>query len=878
MTPEPSTQEPAGQAAEPGLDHSTRTFLRLAIAGIFVGSLLFIVVILAFAPDQMRRIVNPVAAMVVTLVAWLLLRSGRSRAGTLVLAYGTWATVAGIAITSGGLSAPAVFSLPVIIFFCGWVLGSRAAIILTTLSITGFLVIAVTEYLGMLPPARPTPSFMHWVVQVMINVIAAAAIIYLRNSHARQVEEVRTLSAELARERAEAATAETLRRNQDLLDRTGRLARVGGWELDVASNTLTWTAETFRIHELESTSAPPRDQEVAFYAPEARASIETALENAIVSGSSFDLELPLDTAKGRRVWVRTLGEPQLEDGKVARVTGALQDISARREADQALRNSLNNLQLTLEATDEGIFGYDGSDPSGKFLFANDRLFEIWKIPPEEAPNTGRAEITAAARTLFIDPDAGVQRVKEILALGVVQELKVPLNDGRILFARSIPLKEGSQVSRVWSFRDITAEERARAELKASRDEARQANAAKSEFLSRMSHELRTPMHAIMGMVSLARRRMADPDGLQQLDKAKAAADHLLSLINDILDISKIEAGRLTLEQADFRLIEVLQNLVNLVAQKAADKGLQLLIDRNVGITERPLRGDSLRLGQILLNLVGNAIKFTDHGTIAVRILLVEDSPSDLLLRFEVQDHGIGIGAEEQQRLFVAFEQADGSMTRKFGGTGLGLAISKRLAGMMGGEIGVDSLAGQGSTFWFTARMGKTGNAAVPAPATSAPDAAEALLRQHFAGALILLAEDNPVNQEVARGQLEHAGLTVDLAEDGAIALTLARATRYDLILMDMQMPNMNGVDASRAIRADSLNTATPILAMTANAFDEDRELCIAAGMNDHIGKPVEITLLFDTLLKWLRRSRAMDSTGEGTHEVRSAESYGRESS
>ena len=837
-----------------------RTFLRLAIAAIIGCSLAFIAVILIFTPDQTRRIANPVAGMSVAVLAWLLLRGGKTKAGITVLAYGAWVVVTGIAIATGGIRTPVVFSLPIIIFFSGWLLGSRAAITLAALSVTTFLAIAVAEYLNMLPPTPPTPPFMHWVVQVTIYILAAATIIYLRNSHARQVEEVRALTTELASQRAESAAAETLRRSQDLLDRTGRLARVGGWELDVAGNTLTWTAETFRIHDLEPAGTPPLDQAFAFYPPAVRAGIETALNSAIESGIGFDLELPLYTAKGRRIWVRTLGEPQLEGGKVVRVTGAFQDISAQRHAEQALRNSLNNLQRTLEATDEGIFGYDGSDPSGKLLFANDRLFELWNIPLADAPSTGRNEIIIAARKLFIDPDLEVQRIGEILALGVVHEDKVPLRDGRVFFRRSIPLKEGSQVSRVWSFRDITAEERAKAELQASRDEARQANAAKSEFLSRMSHELRTPMHAIMGMVALARRRMVDPQGLEQLGKAKAAADHLLSLINDILDLSKIEAGQLTLEQANFRLIDVIHNLVNLVGQKAADKGLELLIDPHEGITDRPLRGDSLRLGQILLDLVGNAIKFTQQGTVVVRILPIEDGPTGLLLRFEVRDNGIGISAEEQQRLFVAFEQADGSMTRKFGGTGLGLSISKRLARLMDGEIGVNSSTDQGSTFWFTARLGQATSAAVPGTPASTPEDAEALLKQHFTGALILLVEDDPVNQEVARGLLEDAGLAVTVAEDGAVALKLARATRYDLILMDMQMPRMNGVEASWAIRADSLNTATPILAMTANAFDEDRDICIAAGMNDHIGKPVEITLLFDTLLKWLRKSRATDST------------------
>jgi CheY-like chemotaxis protein len=239
----------------------------------------------------------------------------------------------------------------------------------------------------------------------------------------------------------------------------------------------------------------------------------------------------------------------------------------------------------------------------------------------------------------------------------------------------------------------------------------------------------------------------------------------------------------------------------------------------------------------------------------VRARRLEDNPNDVLMRFEVQDTGIGISAEDQKKLFTAFEQADGSMTRKYGGTGLGLAISKRLAQLMGGAVGVESAAGHGSTFWFTVRLEKTTDAALPAP-TFAPHTAEAQLKTQFAGTRVLLAEDEPINQEVSRGLLEDVGLAVDLAEDGAEALAMAQLSLYSLILMDMQMPNLNGVDATKAIRALPGYATTPILAMTANAFDEDRQVCIDAGMDDHIGKPVDPSKLFETLLKWLSVTRA----------------------
>jgi signal transduction histidine kinase/ABC-type amino acid transport substrate-binding protein/ActR/RegA family two-component response regulator len=400
---------------------------------------------------------------------------------------------------------------------------------------------------------------------------------------------------------------------------------------------------------------------------------------------------------------------------------------------------------------------------------------------------------------------------------------------------------------------IVSLQRALAALEKARDQAEAASRAKSTFLANMSHELRTPMNAIMGMTSLALRHAEDPKLRDQLQKIDAASKHLLHVINDILDISKIEAERLTLEHTDFRLGEILENLMSLIGHKASEKGLEVHIDLPAGLSARMFNGDPLRLEQILLNLAGNALKFTPSGSITLRARIITDKSEELLLRWEVQDTGIGISAADQLRLFTAFEQADGSLTRKYGGTGLGLAISKRLARMMGGEIGVESEPGRGSTFWFTVRLRKpaAGAAVFKAPATSlrAPD--ERLLDEH-AGALILLAEDEPVNQEVSRGLLEDAGLAVDLAADGSEAVAMARQKRYDLILMDMQMPNLNGVDATLAIRRDSLNADTPILAMTANAFAEDRQTCLDAGMNDFVAKPVAPEHLYEALLRWLQ--------------------------
>jgi len=392
-----------------------------------------------------------------------------------------------------------------------------------------------------------------------------------------------------------------------------------------------------------------------------------------------------------------------------------------------------------------------------------------------------------------------------------------------------------------------------ADLVEAKIAAEAANRAKSAFLANMSHELRTPMNGVMGMIDMARRRMADPVGLDQLGKAKTAADNLLGVINDILDLSKIEADRMVLEDQPLQLSETVGNLVGVLGHKAAEKGLRLRVDFPSDLLRRHLQGDPLRLGQILMNLVGNAIKFTEQGEVSLRARPVGEAPTVMQVRFEVSDTGIGIPPEAQARLFQSFEQADNSMTRKYGGTGLGLAICKRLVQLMGGEIGVESAPGSGSTFWFVVPLKKRAvDAVAPAPSSSALTA-EQRLSADFSGTRVLLAEDEPITQEVSRYLLEDIGFVIDVAEDGQQALQLARQNHYALILMDMQMPVMNGVEATQAIRADSLNRETPILAMTANAFDEDREACFAAGMNEHISKPVDPQKLYETLLDWLEK-------------------------
>lgn len=387
------------------------------------------------------------------------------------------------------------------------------------------------------------------------------------------------------------------------------------------------------------------------------------------------------------------------------------------------------------------------------------------------------------------------------------------------------------------------------DLESASQAAASANRAKSDFLSNMSHEMRTPLNAILGMTHLALRANPPPKIQQHLQTVSDSGQHLLELINDILDFSKIEAGKLELESVSFLLPEVIENVSTLLQPSASAKGIRLVTQLDPALL-RPLRGDPLRLRQILLNYTSNAVKFSSSGHITIRAALRTSDPDGLFLRLAVTDQGIGLSADLAAHLFQPFQQADSSTTRRFGGTGLGLAICRELATLMGGTVGVDSVLGVGSTFWADVHLG-WGVGQVPV-AMSAPDSRQ--LEDRWTAALrgrrVLVVDDNEVNLLVAKELLESVEARVQVASSGAEALELVEHGAFDCLLMDMQMPDMDGLETTRRLRQISSLQDLPIIAMTANARLEDQLSCRAAGMNDFITKPVVPEALYAVVARW----------------------------
>jgi two-component system sensor histidine kinase/response regulator len=720
------------------------------------------------------------------------------------------------------------------------------------------------------------------------------------------------------------------------------------------------------------------------------------IRRSFETGTSWEDTFPLRGKDGNYRWFLSRALPiRNEAGDVIRWFGTNTDVTEQIEAENALRESETRFRELADNISQ--FAWT-ADATGSIYWYNKRWHDYTGTTLEEMHGWGWQKVHHPDHVERV-----VERIRRSFETGTPWEDTFPLRgkDGnyRWFLSRALPIRnEAGDVIR-WFGTNTDVTEQIEAENALRESEARvrelaenlkEASQAKSIFLANMSHEIRTPMNAIIGLSHLALKTDLTPRQRDYVEKIKNSGQHLLGIINDILDFSKIEAGKLSIENIDFQLDKVLENVGNLMSEKAAAKGLELIFDVEPAVSSN-FRGDPLRLGQILINFCNIAVKFTERGEIAVHARVLEDSNESQLVEFSVSDTGIGMTEPQVNRLFRAFEQADASTTRKYGGTGLGLTISKQLIELMGGSVAVESKPGKGSTFRFTARLGKTTASSRPrllqpdlrgrrvlivddipharavlsnmltnmtfvADEAASGDEAIYMVRQaserdqryeivfidwqmpgldgietgkrildlpdltvpphlvmvtaygreevlkqaeesgfesvlikpvtssilfdtaivalggrqrtetvqakpafdieRLCGAKILLVEDNEINQQVAMGQLENTEAFVDLAINGEVALRMVHENAYDVVLMDVQMPVMDGIEATRVIRSESRFAALPIIAMTANAMASDRDLCLEAGMNDHIAKPIDPDQLVSVLLRWIPRTHS----------------------
>ena len=645
-----------------------------------------------------------------------------------------------------------------------------------------------------------------------------------------------------------------------LLEQTGRVARVGGWSLDLATMTPHWSAEVYRLHDLEPGGRIPLEEAINFYAPEARDTIRRAIDAAVHHGTGWDLELPFITARGRRLWVRTIGVSEMVDGRCTRLWGVFQDLTENRRNQAWLHSLARRLEIATDGAGMGVWDFVPAtneliwDETMHHLFGTNPLedapsYELWSraVLPEDLPRVAQLLQHSIHTGEKFETRFRILRrgeVRHIHACATVEQGQSP-----------------DQTRVVGVNYDVTEQVEWTHRLEEARAEAEAANRAKSEFLANMSHEIRTPMTAIIGYAELLECRGCDDPALvsEAVHSICSSAKHLLTIINDILDMSKIDACGMTIERVSVKPVEVVVEVLSLMSPHALQKSLHFSVAYDTPIPRR-FESDPTRLRQILLNLVGNAIKFTEQGSVTIR---VSCDPTTSRLHFAVADTGIGMTEGQRQLVmrFEAFTQADSSTTRRFGGTGLGLRISNCLAHLLGGHIDVVSQPGKGSTFTATVSTGDLTGVPLerPEPGAAPNSRRPAPARRTFdlKGLRILLAEDGPDNQRLITFHLRRAGAEVVVVEDGQASIEAVLDAHgadhaFHLILMDIQMPVMDGIEATRLLRRRAITT--PILALTAHAMDSHRRDCLNAGFNDYLTKPIEVGDLCDACNRWGRNA------------------------
>ncbi|MBE0494558.1 MAG: PAS domain-containing protein [Thiomicrospira sp.] len=643
---------------------------------------------------------------------------------------------------------------------------------------------------------------------------------------------------------------QNLLESQKRLNKAQEMAKIGSWELDLNRNNLTWSDEIFYILELPPQSvAPTYEFFLEKVHPEDKVMFENAYKDSIEQHKKYEVNHRILMSDGRVKWMREVGEHDYaSNGQPIRSNGTMQDITQQVEIETKLKLSQTQYQDIVESHPYYISRYL---PNGRLLFVNKALAEFFGLTPEVMP--GMVWISF----LF--------EAQQAIAWQSLQNCT--LDEPSQNFVCTLYRKDGSIRTIRWHHRaffdgkgqvshfqsvgfDITEQLEAEEAIKLARQQAEAADRAKSEFLANMSHEIRTPMNAILGLSELALNQDLSKLTRSQLNKILQSGRSLLGVLNDILDFSKIESGHLNIERQPFWFDGVLDQLSNLFSDAAEQKGLSLVWDIDPSLAQA-YRGDDLRLRQILMNLLSNAIKFTSQGEVRLKVELDNQhhklASNQTCLSFKVIDTGIGMTPIQQANLFKPFSQADNTITRQHGGSGLGLVISQRMAQAMGSPgIIIDSQPAKGSCFYF----------AMPFEICSDEEINElsqsmiqlSIQKKSLSGD-ILLVEDNLINQEIALSMLRIMGLNVDVAQNGQQALELAKKQHFDAILMDVQMPIMDGYQATRAIR--EFDQTTPIIALTAAAMIEDRTKALDSGMNAHLGKPIDSAQLYHTLSQWL---------------------------
>jgi two-component system sensor histidine kinase/response regulator len=780
--------------------------------------------------------------------------------------------------------------------------------------------------------------------------------------------------------------AENLRDSANFLTHAGRIAGIGRWQYDIENKLVSWSDQTCDIHDVAPGHAPDLSEAIDYFAPQARPVIQNVIDGAIQTGRPWDLELPLVTAMGRQIWVRSAGEAEYKDGKRVRLVGIFQDVTQRHaleekilKKNELMKRILANIPVGLSVLDGQLNLVDHNQQFRSLLDFPDSLFTgpVTTFESLVRFNALREEYGPG------NPDEIVKSILDRARTATAHQFQRRRKNGQTIEIRGAPMPDGGFVT---TYTDIT-------ELKNATEAAQEASRSKSQFVANMSHEIRTPMNAILGMLKLLHNTTLSPRQLDYVSKTEGAAKSLLGLLNDILDFSKVEAGKMRLDLHPFKLEELMSELSVILSANVGVKPLELLFDMDSDLPAT-LVGDAMRLQQVLINLGGNAIKFTEQGTVVVQAKVIRRDDQQVLLRFAVRDSGIGIAPENQAHIFDGFSQAETSTTRRFGGTGLGLTICKRLVGLMDGQLQIESEIGQGSTFFFdiplaiepeqalprqlalpegavamkallvhenqaardmavammrtlgwqvdVAASGEEAIALIESRMASSPFPYQAVfinqqlvqmdgwqagmrirqLRGHIAtpivmlvtaharetltkrhqdgesspivflvkpftasilrhavestqaepsagvnaevnttahplmGMKILLVEDNMINQQVAQELLSAEGAEVHIAGNGKLGVEAVANEHpaFDAVLMDLQMPVMDGFTACRLIRSELKLTNLPIIAMTANAMSSDRDACLEAGMTDHVGKPFNLPHLIATLLLHTGRS------------------------